>query len=117
MADSLARKEVIWGTDNVIKSYLLEKGDVDRAAGIVVEGEYETEAQEQLYIEPNGMIAFAENGGVTIWGSMQCPYFIQKALTPVFAVAPEKIRVIQMATGGGFGGKEEYPSILAAHAA
>ena len=117
MADSLARKEVIWGTDNVIKSYLLEKGDVDGAVGIVVEGEYETEAQEQLYIEPNGMIAFAENGGVTIWGSMQCPYFIQKALTPVFAVAPEKIRVIQMATGGGFGGKEEYPSILAAHAA
>ena len=117
MADSLACKEVIWGTDNVIKSYLLEKGDVDGAAGIVVEGEYETEAQEQLYIEPNGMIAFAENGGVTIWGSMQCPYFIQKALTPVFAVAPEKIRVIQMATGGGFGGKEEYPSILAAHAA
>ena len=117
MEDSLARKEVIWGTDNVIKSYLLEKGDVNGAAGIVVEGEYETEAQEQLYIEPNGMIAFAENGGVTIWGSMQCPYFIQKALTPVFAVAPAKIRVIQMATGGGFGGKEEYPSILAAHAA
>ena len=118
--DSLARKQIVWGKDNVIKSYLLEKGDVEQAlagAALIVEGEYETGAQEQLYIEPNGMIALAENGGVTLWGSLQCPYYVQKALTPVFAVEPHKIRVIQMATGGGFGGKEEYPSILAAHAA
>ncbi len=118
--DSLKCKQVIWGTDNLLKSYLMKKGDVEPvfdSAEIIVEGEYETGAQEQLYIEPNGMIAFAEAGSVTLWGSLQCPYYVQKALTPVFAVEPEKIRVIQMATGGGFGGKEEYPSILAAHAA
>ena len=118
--DSISCKQVIWGEDNVLKSYLLDKGDVDavlRGPHLMVEGEYETGAQEQLYIEPNGMIAFADASGVTIWGSLQCPYYVQKALTPVFAVEPEKIRVIQMATGGGFGGKEEYPSMLAAHAA
>ena len=55
--------------------------------------------------------------GVTIWGSMQCPYYIHKALLKAFPLPPEKIRVIQMETGGGFGGKEEYPSMIAGHAA
>jgi CO/xanthine dehydrogenase Mo-binding subunit len=64
------------------------------------------------------MIATASPAeGVTIWGSMQCPYYIHKALLKAFPLPPEKIRIIQMETGGGFGGKEEYPSILAGHAA
>ena len=29
----------------------------------------------------------------------------------------DKVRVVQMETGGAFGGKEEYPSMIAAHAA
>lgn len=119
--DSLAKKEVIYGGDNVIKSFVIEKGDVDSAwqdAAHIVEGEYRTGAQEQLYIETNGVIATANpEDGVTIWGSMQCPYYIHKALLKAFPLAPEKIRVFQMETGGGFGGKEEYPSIIAGHAA
>jgi CO/xanthine dehydrogenase Mo-binding subunit len=106
---------------NVFKSFLVEKGDVDGIwadAAHVVEGEYRTGAQEQLYIETNGVIAVANaEDGVTIWGSMQCPYYIHKALLKAFPLAPEKIRVIQMETGGGFGGKEEYPSMIAGHAA
>src|SRR5688572_25801805 len=60
--DALAAREIIWGTDNIFKSYSVAKGDVDaafREAPIVVEAEYETGAQEQLYIEPNGMLATA----------------------------------------------------------
>jgi CO/xanthine dehydrogenase Mo-binding subunit len=48
---------------------------------------------------------------------MQCPYYVHKALMPLFSLPPEKIRIIQMETGGGFGGKEEYPSMIAGHAA
>jgi CO/xanthine dehydrogenase Mo-binding subunit len=106
---------------NVFKSFLVDKGDVDSVwaeAAHIVEGEYRTGAQEQLYIETNGVIAVANSeDGVTIWGSMQCPYYIHKALLKPFPLAPEKIRVIQMETGGGFGGKEEYPSMIAGHAA
>jgi CO/xanthine dehydrogenase Mo-binding subunit len=119
--DSLARKEVIWGDDNIFKSYRVEKGDVDAAwpqAARIIEGEYHTGAQEQLYIEPQGMIAKASpDDGVTVWGSMQCPYYVHKALVEVFGLPKDKIRVIQAETGGGFGGKEEYPSMIAAHAA
>ena len=84
----------------------------------IVEGEYHTGAQEQLYIENNGAIAIANaQEGVTVWGSMQCPYYVHKALVKLFGLPEEKIRVIQTETGGGFGGKEEYPSLLAGHAA
>ncbi|HTW23935.1 MAG TPA: xanthine dehydrogenase family protein, partial [Candidatus Baltobacteraceae bacterium] len=119
--DSLAKKEIIWGADNIFKSFLVEKGDADAAmatAEIIVEGEYETGAQEQLYIEPQGMIARASAAeGVTVWGSLQCPYYVHKALKGIFGEPPERIRVVQTETGGGFGGKEEYPSMLAGHAA
>jgi len=119
--ESLAKKEIIWGADNIFKSFLIEKGNVDAAwasADFVVEGEYETGAQEQLYIEPQGMIALASKAeGVTVWGSLQCPYYVHKALVQLFGLPKEKIRVVQTETGGGFGGKEEYPSMIACHAA
>ena len=118
---SLARKEIIWGDDNVFKRFLVDKGDIDAVwneADFIVEGEYSTGAQEQLYIENNGMIASANpGGGVTVWGSMQCPYYVHKALKKLFALDDDRIRVVQTETGGGFGGKEEYPSMIAAHAA
>lgn len=119
--DSLAKKEVIWGVDNIFKSYLVEKGNVDEAwaqADAIVEGEYFTGAQEQLYIEPQGMMAKASpQEGVTVWGSMQCPYYVHKALAELFGLPKDKVRIVQAETGGGFGGKEEYPSMIAAHAA
>jgi len=121
MEDSLSRKHIIWGEDNIFKSYRVEKGDVANAwSGVdfIVEGEYETGAQEQLYIEPQGMIAYANSAdGVTVWGSLQCPYYVHKAMARLFGLPKEKVRVVQTETGGGFGGKEEYPSMIAGHAA
>lgn len=119
--ESLARGQIIWGEDNIFKSFHVEKGNVDAAwaaADFIVEGEYETGAQEQLYIEPQGMIARASAAeGVTVWGSLQCPYYVHKALVEIFGLPKERIRVVQAETGGGFGGKEEYPSMIAGHAA
>jgi CO/xanthine dehydrogenase Mo-binding subunit len=112
---------IVWGSDNVIKSFLLEKGDVDSAwadAVHIVEGEYRTGAQEHLYIENNGVIAeWNEANGITVWGSLQCPYYVHRSLLAVFNLPEDKVRVIQTETGGAFGGKEDYPSTLAAHAA
>ncbi|HEY3040142.1 MAG TPA: xanthine dehydrogenase family protein molybdopterin-binding subunit [Pyrinomonadaceae bacterium] len=121
LEDSVAKKEIVWGDDNVFKSFLVDKGNVDDVwsqADLVVEGEYHTGAQEQLYIENNGVIAIANaREGVTVWGSMQCPYYVHKALVKLLALPEERIRVVQTETGGGFGGKEEYPSLVAGHAA
>ncbi len=121
IAASLSTEHVIWGEDNIFRAYQIEKGNVDgawSAADFIVEGEYETGAQEQLYIEPQGMIAKANPAeGVTVWGSLQCPYYVHKALVRLFGLPKELVRVVQTETGGGFGGKEEYPSMIAGHAA
>jgi CO/xanthine dehydrogenase Mo-binding subunit len=112
---------IIWGDDNTFKSYLVEKGNVDsvwKEAAHIVEGEYFTGAQEQLYIENNGVIAsYDAEHGVTVWGSLQCPYYVHKALMALCDLPEDKVRVVQMETGGAFGGKEEYPSMIAGHAA
>ena len=104
----------------VLKEIGIARGDLDAAfaaADVVVEGTYRTSAQEQLYIEPNGVIAAPDGGGITVHGSMQCPYYVVRALRVLLGLPADKVRVVQTTTGGGFGGKEEYPSVIAGHAA
>ncbi len=119
--ESERQDAIVWGTDNKIKSFLLEKGDVDQVwaqATHVVEGEYRTGAQEHLYIENNGVIAeYDAEAGVTVWGSLQCPFYVHKSLMAVFGLPEDKVRVVQTETGGAFGGKEDYPSTIGSHAA
>jgi CO/xanthine dehydrogenase Mo-binding subunit len=128
LEESLAKEPIIWGegdTANVFKHFHLEHGEVDDAfakADFIVEGEYETGAQEQLYIEPNGMLAEVSHAAdgtaqVTVTGSLQCPFYVHRALKAIFNLPDEQVRVIQSETGGAFGGKEEYPSLIAGHAA
>ncbi|MBM3989824.1 MAG: xanthine dehydrogenase family protein [Planctomycetes bacterium] len=109
-------------SQRVFKRLTIEKGDAPRVlaqAERVIEGEYETGSQEQMYIEPQGVVAYPmdADGTLVVRGSMQCPYYVQKALCRAFALPPERVRVVQDATGGGFGGKEDYPCVLACHAA
>ena len=110
----------------VFKTIAIDKGCVEDGfalADVVVEGEYRTGHQEQLYIEPNGVIAVPGNGvpddleGMTVYGSMQCPYYVHRAVMVLLGLPGDKIRVVQTETGGGFGGKEEYPSMIGGHAA
>jgi CO/xanthine dehydrogenase Mo-binding subunit len=102
------------------RDIVIRKGDAAAAlasAEVVVEGEYRTGHQEHLYIETNGVLAVPENGGITVHGSLQCPFYVHRALVTLLGLPPERVRVVQTETGGGFGGKEEYPSMIAGHAA
>jgi CO/xanthine dehydrogenase Mo-binding subunit len=97
------------------------RGDLDAGfaeADLVVEGTYRVGHQEQLYIENQAMIAVpGPDGGVTVHGSCQCPYYIHRALKRSLQLTDAQAVVVQAETGGGFGGKEEYPSMIALHAA
>ncbi len=108
-------------SDHEFARYQVGIGDADAAmatADLVVEGTYRVGHQEQLYIENQGMIAIPrDDGGVTVHGSLQCPYYVHPALKRALALSDNQAVVIQAETGGGFGGKEEYPSIVAVHAA
>ena len=121
MEEALEGKRLLYGSDNVFKRFEITKGDLDEGfndADVIVEEEYRVPHQEQAYIENNGMAAWEEDDGtLVLMGSMQCPYYVHKAMLPLFPRDPDKIRIIQTTTGGGFGGKEEYPNMLAGHAA
>jgi CO/xanthine dehydrogenase Mo-binding subunit len=118
-------------SEKVLKELLIEKGRLEKGfanADVIVEGVYRTGHQEHIYIETNGVVAVPDGGngkseigngsgkrGITVYGSIQCPFYVERALRVM--LGPEyDVRVIQTETGGGFGGKEEYPSMLACHA-
>ena len=118
---SRAADEVVHEPDNLLKRFEIRKGDIDlgfRNATHIIEGRYSTPAQEQMYIEPQGVIAHWDGSGrVVVQGSIQCPYYVHAALKRAYNLEDDQVVVTQAVTGGGFGGKEEFPSQLACHAA
>lgn len=113
MQESLDRKTLLYGDDNLFKTIRTEKGErPDDAALMSLEKRYTTPHQEQLYMETQSMIARYREGDIKIIGSMQCPFYVESAL---FELTGKKIEVEQAPTGGAFGGKEDYPSLMAAY--
>jgi CO/xanthine dehydrogenase Mo-binding subunit len=122
---ALAGAGPLYGADNVFKRFLIRKGhatddELEAAlagAAQVIEGAYVTSAQEQMYIEPQAMLAEWRDGRCYLIGSLQCPFYVHKAMRVLLGCEADGVVVAQSVTGGGFGGKEEYPSMLAAHVA
>jgi len=87
-------------------------------AHLLVEGTYRTGHQEHIYIECQVMSAWWEaDDKLVVEGSMQCPYFVHRSLIHAFGLTAEKAVVKATPMGGGFGGKEDFPSVIALHAA
>jgi CO/xanthine dehydrogenase Mo-binding subunit len=96
------------------------KGDAEKAfaeADKIFEEKFQTGLQEHAYLETNGVIADYKDGKVHIHGSIQCPYYVHRAVVKATGFAPEDVCIKQSVMGGSFGGKEDYPSIIGAQAA
>ena len=108
-----------WVDSGVRHSY--RKGDPKTAfqqAARTIAHIYRTGYQEQAYIEPQGMLGYPEaDGKVTLVGSIQCPYYVKNAVLSALGCPEDKVRVIQAEVGGAFGGKEEFPSLIACQVA
>ncbi|MEH7131343.1 xanthine dehydrogenase family protein [Neobacillus drentensis] len=90
---------------------------IEQGAHQIIEEEYDTGYQEHVYLEPQGMLAIYKDDEIEVQGSMQCLYYIKNALLSALACGDDDVRVVQSPTGGGFGGKEEFPSMMACHVA
>jgi len=113
MQESIDCKNILYGEDNVFKTIRTLKGTAPDFLSLEsLEKSYTTPHQEQLYMETQRMIARYRSGNIKIIGSMQCPFYVEAAL---YQLTGEKIEVEQAPTGGAFGGKEEYPSLMAAY--
>ena len=111
----------LFGKDNIYKHLKVRKGDVSAgfaASDIVLENEYRTPYQEHAYLEPQGMVAVPRaHGLMEVYGSMQCPFYVQEGVATVLGLPLSQVRVIQTATGGAFGGKEDVPTLVGVQAA
>ncbi|MDA3872054.1 MAG: xanthine dehydrogenase family protein molybdopterin-binding subunit, partial [Candidatus Marinimicrobia bacterium] len=115
----LSIKEAI-NNKAIFTEYNYSKGDTEKAfqeAEMIIEDKYQTGYQEHIYIEPQGIVAEFKNDKINIYGSMQCPFFVEGAIQDVLDWEADRIRVIHSTTGGAFGGKEEFPSLLACQVA
>ena len=120
-APTVAVSEAVEEKPNVFNTMRIRKGDIERGfaeADIVIEETYHTGYQEHAYLETQGAIAVPEeNGSMVIYGTMQCPFYVQAAVAKVLDLSLSKIRVVQTTTGGAFGGKEDIPSVISSLAA
>ena len=106
---------------NLACHHKVRKGDIQKGfveSDQIIEARFKTPYQEHYYLEPQACIA-SPNGSdkMKILGSLQCPFYIQKAIARVFDWPYENILVEQAPTGGAFGGKEDIPSEVCARAA
>jgi CO/xanthine dehydrogenase Mo-binding subunit len=114
-APAVALPKAVEERPNLFNAMRVRKGDVEQG---IVEGEYRTGYQEHAYLETQGAIAVPEeNGAMAIYGTMQCPFYVQGAVARVLGLPLSKVRVVQTTTGGAFGGKEDVPSLVSSLAA
>lgn len=93
---------------NLLTRGLVRKGDVEAAlagSAFVAEGEWRTAFVEHAYIEPEAGWARREGERLTVAVTTQTPYMDRDEVALVVGIAPEQVRIIPTACGGGFGGK------------
>ncbi len=119
--ESLEGTEKVHPSGNILTSKKVRKGNTEKgfeSSALVFEDDFYAHYQEQAYLEPQGILAIPDNDSeMTIYGSMQCPFYVQSAVPKVLGLPMNSVRVIQAEVGGAFGGKEDVPSYVASQCA
>ena len=96
---------------NMFTESIVGEGDVDAAwaqCDVIVEGEYETQAQYHAYMEPCSAVAEVDAAGkVTIWSGNQSVFRVQANVAESLGLPMAKVRAVTPRVGGAFGGKME----------
>jgi CO/xanthine dehydrogenase Mo-binding subunit len=103
---------------NVLHEHRHGWGDVDAtatAAKVIVDGTYTFPMVTQFAIEPHAFMAAPDGDGITVWSSIQHPYWLQRVIADLLGLPLAKVRVIAPDPGGAFGGKQhaKYEPLLA----
>jgi CO/xanthine dehydrogenase Mo-binding subunit len=105
---------------NVAVTTKVRKGDIQTGfsqAKVVVQNTYRTGYQDHAYLEPEAVLAFPTAEGFTIVSCDQYPHLAQRIVAKVLGIEQSRVRVVHVAVGGGFGGKDDMGPILGAQAA
>jgi selenium-dependent xanthine dehydrogenase len=100
----------IHANGNLLSETIIDRGNLVEAkkkADFVSYGIYHTQMIEHAYMEPESAIALPSLDGVTVYSQGQGVYEDRKEIAKVLNLPEEKVRVILVPNGGGFGGKED----------
>jgi aldehyde oxidoreductase len=93
---------------NILVRGRVARGDAEAglaAADVVVEGVFETGFVEHAYIEPEAGFARRVGERIEISVCTQSPYMDRDDIAAILGIAPEAVRILPTAVGGGFGSK------------
>jgi CO/xanthine dehydrogenase Mo-binding subunit len=107
---------------NVAGQESFVRGDVAAGfaeADVVIEGTFTTPMVHQSALETQSLVAEPNplTGGITLWASTQAPFGARNEVANVLGIPESDVRVVGMAVGGGFGGKNGLYEPLVAAAA
>lgn len=111
---------ILYGDSNLACEHVVSKGDVEkgfREADVVLERTYTTQAIQHSAIECDAAVAVPENGGITIYAPCKYPYYIKRRVAAACGLDQNRVRLIQPAVGGSFGGKDNDIYVIASRAA
>ena len=103
---------------NVLREHRFGWGDVDAAGAgpiLVVDHTYAFPMVTQFAIEPHAFAAAPDEDGITIWSTIQHPYWLQRVIANLLGLPLSKVRVVAPDPGGAFGGKQhpKYEPLVA----
>lgn len=102
--------EVHKGRSNVLEKSIIRFGDVDKEfskSAFLTHGTYQTQRVEHAFLETETAIAIPEDDGIRLFSQGQGAYVDRKLIAKILALGEEKVKVVQVQNGGGFGGKED----------
>ncbi|MEX0810075.1 MAG: molybdopterin cofactor-binding domain-containing protein [Dongiaceae bacterium] len=93
---------------NILTGGRVARGDLEAGfaqSAAIVEGIFETGFVEHAYIEPEAGFARRVGDRIEIQVATQSPYMNRDDIATILGIAPQDVRVLPTAVGGGFGAK------------
>ncbi len=108
-AVAIAQSEAPAKAVNISQQARLQRGDPAKGfaeADHILEKTYRVPMVHQGYLEPHAVLAeWDRNGLLTLWASTQGSFNTRSEVADVLGIPENRIRVIPVECGGGFGGK------------
>lgn len=111
---------VLHGDSNCAITHKTVKGDISagfQEADVILEREYSTQRAMHSAIEPDGAIVVPEADGITVYCPGKGPFNVKRAVAAACGLSENRVRLIQPAIGGAFGGKDCDINVIASRAA
>lgn len=96
--------------DNLLDRCKINRGDAEKAfnkSTFKTEGHFETQRVEHAFLETESALALPDGDGIMLYSCGQGIYEDRRQIAMITGLPEEKIRIILVPNGGGFGGKED----------